>query len=108
MRSESSSAWVAFGESAKYEDCLIGNREGLEVLRSKIDEVLERGAASLPAQITGATRILLIDESSNPEWLPEKHRRVKNAIGFTGCAIIAVALFVIFVIGVGTLRDWWK
>jgi len=105
---DSSNAWVALGESQKYEDCLIANRAGLELLRSKIDEALQKGDVELPEKIMSATRILIVDECSNPEWIPDKHRRVKNAIGLTGCAIIFLAVGAIFFIGVVSIRSWSK
>lgn len=107
-RDTKESPWAAWGESAKFEDCIIGNRAGLEALRDKISEALQKGAAQLPEKITTCTRVVVVEAPANPEWIPEKHGRLKNAVGLTGCAIIAVAVAAIFIVGLGTIKDWWK
>jgi len=39
--------WVCPGYTEEHEDELIGNREGFQLLRKKIDEVLETGGTSV-------------------------------------------------------------
>ena len=95
--------WAAVAESAQYEDCLIGNREGLVQLRDAIDSAISNGEAQLPAMITDMMKILVLDSPSNPESVPPK-RGWRDAIALLTCGLALFVLLLLLVFGILYLR----
>jgi hypothetical protein len=100
-------AWAAVAESAKYEDCIIGNRAGLEALRSKVDEAIQKGSAELPEHITNSMRVVLLEDLHNPEYEPKK-KTWRDTAGAIGLSVFLLVILAVFITGVGTISGWWK
>lgn len=70
-------SWIRVGDE-RYDDCLVGNRKGLEALKSAIDDVLARGDGSTElASFTDSdvTLLVLADEKVKKE--PQKSWRIR-------------------------------
>ena len=102
MPQEKSSAWVAIGESAEFEDCLIGNKEGLTQLRDAISEALSNGEAHLLPRLISMTKVLVLDGPTNPETIPRK-RSWKDTLALVSCAIVIFPIGLLLVLGLMSL-----
>jgi hypothetical protein len=100
-------AWAEVAESAKYEDCIIGNRAGLEALRSKVEEAIQKGTAELPEHITNSMRVVLVESPHNPEHEPKK-KTWRDIAGVIGFGVFLLAILAIFLVGVMTISGWMK
>lgn len=83
--------WAADGDRwVKYEDTLIGNREGLAVLRDSIESALRSGEAevSQPGIQFAAVRVVQTDPREETHWLRDKLRLVTYAVGGSLVAVL--------------------
>jgi hypothetical protein len=90
--------WVGVGESAEFEDCLIGNRAGLEQLRDAISIALSKGDSGLLVNPCSISKVVVLDESTNPETSP-KPKSWKDALALVGCALVIFPIGLLVVLG---------
>ena len=70
-------SWIRVGDE-KYDDCLVGNRKGLEDLKVAIEKVLEREDGSVEmADYTDSDFISLVLADSEERVEPEKSSGMK-------------------------------
>jgi hypothetical protein len=65
-------AWLAFDEREEYEDCISGNRQGLEALRDAVNAALERKDAHLDFHFSHVRGVLLVEGD------PRESAKTKN------------------------------
>jgi len=53
--------WLAFDEREEYEDCISGNRQGLEALRDAVSAALEKKESNLDFHFSHVRGILLVE-----------------------------------------------
>jgi hypothetical protein len=97
--------WVCPGYTEEHEDELIGNREGFQLLKKKIDEVLETGCT--PVQNGGIewVGLKLVAEDPRTKKPVSQGRDALNLVVVS--VIVAVVMFV-FIAGVMSIHSWFK
>jgi hypothetical protein len=97
--------WVCPGYTEEHEDELIGNREGFQLLKKKIDEVLEVGRVSVQdGGIEWVGLKLVADDPRKKKTVSQS----RDALNLTIVSVIvAVAMFV-FIVGVMNIYSWFK
>lgn len=97
--------WVRPGSTEEHEDELIGNREGFQLLKKKIDEVLETGRVSVQEGGIEWIGLKLVADDPQQKKSESKIRDLVAVLVVGAC--VAFVLF-IFIVGLGTLWSWWK
>jgi len=90
--------WVSAGPSEKYEDTLVGNREGLEALRSYIDEALESGHSEIKDPGIEWMKVSVVEEDPRSD---DSGLKWKDWILFS-------LIIVIFIAGIIQVFAWLK
>lgn len=99
------SPWVCHGYTEEHEDELIGNREGFQILKKRIDDVLETGRVTIQeADIEWIGLKLVADDPRERKNECEVNDLI--AVLVVG-ACVAFGLFV-FIIGLITIWSWWN
>jgi hypothetical protein len=96
----SQTAWAQFGEPGEYETMIVGNREGLTILRDAIDQAIETGEGQITVEAVEFTGVRRRD--SGPHVLMES--KWSKFYGF-GCLLLVGTCFLIFLLGL--MRIVW-
>ena len=85
---------------------LAGNRQGLLLLRKKIDEALETGAAQCEPTSCDWSEIRVVEEW--PWKQPREESAIRYVVGLVAVATVVGTLMLIFGLGVHDIISWWK
>ena len=97
--------WVCPGYTEEHEDELIGNREGFQLLKKKINEVLEAGRASVQDGGIEWAGLKLVADDPRKKKPVSQGRDALNLMVVS--AIVAVVGFV-FIAGIMNIYSWFK
>ncbi len=98
---QSPNPWLAFDERDEYEDCIAGNRKGLEALRSAIDQALEEKQSSIDFHFSHVRGVVLV-EGDPRDTAKIRKNTWRDWLAATGSLLLLI-LFVlgsIFVVGI--------
>lgn len=100
--------WVAHGScTSEHEDFLIGNRAGLELLKQKVDAALESGECRIEEGSVDFVGIRLVERDPRT-GADSKPGGLKDAAGLLGCALLALAIIMVFLAGLFQIVSWMK
>lgn len=95
--------WVADGsESAEYEDHLIGNPEGLRILRDSLDKAIKEGHADVEG-VSPWVGIKVL--SKNPFVTETPQKKVREKVLAVGCTVVVIAVFALLSLGLMKLGE---
>ncbi len=92
-------AWAHFGEPGEDENMLVGNREGLTILRDAIDHAIEHGEGMITTEdveFAGVRALATKPPAPVDKW--------SKFFGF-GCLILAVVCSLIFLVGLARIAS---
>ena len=90
----SQTAWAQFGEPGEYESMLVGNLEGLTILRDAIDQAIETGEGQITVETVEFNGVRRVDCPL------EVHVESFGSKCFgVGCLILIAVCFLIFILG---------
>lgn len=92
------SAWAQFGEVGENESMLVGNREGLTILRDAIDQAIETGEGQITVEEVEFAGVRCRD--GGPHVFVESNW--SKFFGF-GCLIVVAVCFLIFLVGLARI-----
>jgi len=95
--------WVCPGYTEAHEDQLIGNREGFQLLKKKIDEVLETGRTQVKEGGIEWVGLMLVADDPRKKKSVSKGRDAINLM--IVATLVAIVLFV-FGVGVMNIYSW--
>ena len=85
--------WLAFDEREEYEDCISGNRQGLEALRDAVCAALEKKESSLDFHYSHVRGIVLVE--GDPRETAKTKNTWKDYIAALFSLLLAVAVIVL-------------
>jgi len=84
--------WLAFDEREEYEDCISGNRQGLEALRDAVSAALDKKQSNLDFHYSHVRGVVLVEDD------PRETAKTKNTWKDGVAALFSLLLAAIVVI----------
>ncbi len=98
--SDNPNPWLAFDEREEYEDCISGNRKGLEALREAIDKALIDKQARIDIHFSHIQGIVLIEGDQRETARTKNTWRDWIAAAFSLILIVVVLMAGFVAVGV--------
>jgi len=91
----------------EYEECLIGNKEGLEKLRYSIDEALKSGESKIDDEGIDFIAVKLVE---NDPRFDKSYKKggIRDSFRLLGCGLIGFIIIMIIMAGLFQIWNWIK
>ena len=102
---EDSKAWVnIYDEYGDATGTIAGNKEGLEILKSKIDQAIQYGSAQGKPDLECDFLDVRVEVSKNKEE-KTKESFINKIVGF-GCLLLIITVMAVFLVGLSSIYDF--
>jgi hypothetical protein len=90
---KSGNPWLAFDERDEYEDCISGNRQGLEALRDAVSAALEKKASNLDFHYSQVRGVVLVE--GDPRETAKTKNTWKDAVAALFSLLLAATVVIL-------------